>query len=64
MAVKAFPNTAVTINVNNPPNAGVSSVLNICTDDNSIYPLQTELGGGQDLTGYWLVPFLPNPTTK
>lgn len=58
---QSFPNTAATISVNNQPNAGVSSVLNICSDDISIYPLQNELGGGQDLTGYWLVPFLPNP---
>ena len=57
----SFPNTSVTVNVNNPPNAGISSVLNICSDDISIYPLQNELGGGQDLTGYWAVPFLPNP---
>jgi len=57
----SYPNTSVTINVNNPPNAGLSSPLNICADDNSIYPLQNELGGGQDLTGYWSVPNpLPN----
>lgn len=56
-----YPNTSVTINVNTPPNAGVSSTLNICSDDISIYPLQNELGGGQDLTGYWSVPNpLPN----
>ena len=58
---QSLPNTAVTINVNNPPNAGISSALPICSDDNSIYALENELGGGQDLTGYWLVPFLPNP---
>jgi gliding motility-associated-like protein len=58
---QSSPNTAVAINVNNPPNAGVSAVLNICSDDISIYALQNELGGGQELTGYWLVPFLPNP---
>ena len=63
MAVISYPNTSVTINVNNPPNAGVSSPLNICANDNSIYPLQIELGGGQDLTGYWSVPFFPLPYT-
>ena len=57
----SFPNTSVTINVSNPPNAGANSILNICSDDINIYPLQNELGGGQDLTGYWMVPFLPNP---
>jgi gliding motility-associated-like protein len=59
----SFPNTSVTITVNNPPNAGVSSILNICSDDINIYPLQNELGGGQDLTGYWTVlgPLPNNP---
>jgi len=58
----SYPSTTVTINVNAAPNAGnVLGSLNICSDDIGIYPLQIELGGGQDLTGYWTVPFLPNP---
>ena len=58
----SYPNTSVTINVNPAPNAGiVLGSLNICSDDIGIYPLQIELGGGQDLTGYWSVPNqLPN----
>ncbi len=49
-------NSTITINVNAPPNAGVSSNLSVCGDDISLYPLQNQLGGGQDLTGYWTVP--------
>ena len=58
----SYPNTSVIINVNPAPNAGnVLGSLDICSDDLGIYPLQIELGGGQDLTGYWTVPFPPNP---
>ena len=53
----------IIVNVNNPPNAGINGNLNICSNDFNLYPLQNELGGGQDLTGYWTTPsmqILPN----
>ena len=58
----SYPNTSVTINVNPAPNAGiVLGPLNICSNDISIYQLRNELGGGQDLNGYWSAPNpLPN----
>ena len=54
---------SVIINVTPLPNAGISPLLplDICSDDLSMYPLENELGGLQDLTGYWSVPnVLPN----